>query len=89
MRHTYQVNYQLFFIDLKRTVSADVFSPSNRELALDERALLRDLAELLRELIFDRLDDLTSVTDIADDGRDSRDAAFDVGRLLETCSSGS
>ena len=74
---------------MKRTVSADVFSPSNRELALDERALLRDLAELLRELIFDRLDDLTSVTDIADDGRESREAAFDVGRVPETCSSGS
>ena len=76
-------------IYFKRTVSADVFSPSNRELALDKRALLRDLAELLRELIFDRVEDLTSVTDIADDGRESRDAAFDVGRLLETCSSSS
>ena len=50
---------------------------------------MRDLAELLRELIFDRLEDLTSVTDIADDGRESRDAALDVDRALETCSSGS
>ena len=50
---------------------------------------MRDLAELLRELIFDRLEDLASVTDIADDGRESRDAAFDVDRGLETCSSGS
>ena len=45
---------------------------------------MRDLAELLRELIFDWLEDFASVTDIADDGRESRDAAFDVEQVMKT-----